>query len=225
MALLLLNQDIQTRRFDVPKGERLVLNMACFDAFPNAELDIHLQENCSLEAYFADFSKGRGNLQVRVYLEGAKAQAVWRGAVVSSGDSMKTLDVSMFHEVPQTEALMANYGIASDQAHLVFTGVSHIKEKSESTLTRQEAKIIIFDPRCVAKANPILRIDNNNVAASHAATVGKLDDSHLFYLMARGLSKEEARRLIVMGYLKPIVHYFEDKAIAQRIDDAIEGGI
>jgi Fe-S cluster assembly protein SufD len=70
----------------------------------------------------------------------------------------------------------------------------------------------------------VLNIDENEVKASHAATVGKLNESHLFYLMSRGLTKEEARRLVTLGYLKPIVSYFEGD-VKDEIDRAIEGGL
>ena len=62
------------------------------------------------------------------------------------------------------------------------------------------------------------------MSASHAAIVGKLNEDHMFYLMSRGLDSKEARRLITLGYLKPIETYF-DEADRSRIDEAIEGGI
>ncbi len=91
--------------------------------------------------------------------------------------------------------------------------------------TRQEAKIIVFDEKCRGKASPVLNISENDVEASHGAAVGKLNEMHLFYLMSRGLSKEEAKRLITLGYLKPIENRFEEDTIKERINQAIEGGI
>ena len=82
----------------------------------------------------------------------------------------------------------------------------------------------MFDERCVAQASPILCIDENDVQASHAAVVGKLNEEHIYYLLSRGLSLADARRLISLGYLKPIEAFFEGET-RNRIEEAIERGI
>ena len=72
---------------------------------------------------------------------------------------------------------------------------------------------MVFDPKSDAIAKPILKIDENDIEANHAAAVGKISDEHLFYLTSRGLSIEEAKLIITLGYLKPIFKGFdEDKA-------------
>ena len=103
-----------------------------------------------------------------------------------------------------------------------FKGISHIKNGSIKSKTRQSAKIMVFDPKCHAKANPILKIDENDIEASHAAIVGKVNDEHMFYLCSRGISENDAKQLITLGYLKPITNYFEDEKYVQEIVDGIE---
>ena len=61
--------------------------------------------------------------------------------------------------------------------------------------------------------------------ASHAAVVGRLNEDHLFYLESRGVSEEDAKRLIALGYLKPIERYYDDPALVEKIDAVIEGEI
>ena len=64
-------------------------------------------------------------------------------------------------------------------------------------------------------------IDENDVEASHAAVVGKINEEHIFYLCSRGLGEEEAKRLITLGYLNPIIAYFDDQRIKEDIANAI----
>lgn len=90
--------------------------------------------------------------------------------------------------------------------------------------TSQKEKIIVFDPEAVGQCSPILRIDENDVSASHSAIVGKLSDEHLFYMLSRGIDLETAKRLLTLGFLKPITAYFDEK-LSQRILDSIEGGL
>jgi Fe-S cluster assembly protein SufD len=68
-------------------------------------------------------------------------------------------------------------------------------------------------------ANPILKIDNNDIVASHAAAVGTLNEDHVFYLLSRGIDIKNARKLITLGYLTNIFTEFndEDKEILDRM--------
>ncbi len=225
MTLTWIDSEIKSREFTVEKGEKLCLNLANFASFSDISIKIHMKKDASFFGYFADFSSGKGALNLDVYLEEEGASAIWRGAVIAAGESQKTINASLYHQAKNTEGLMSNYGIAEDHAKLVFSGTSAIANGAKGSSTRQEAKIIVFDPTSVGKASPILKIDENDVSASHAAIVGKLNDAHLFYLQTRGLPLEEARRLLTLGYLKPIVSYFEDEALKSRIDEAIERGL
>ena len=65
--------------------------------------------------------------------------------------------------------------------------------------------ILKIGEKTLANSIPSLKIDANDVKASHGATVGQINEEHLFYLMARGLSRGEAERLIVEGFFEPII--------------------
>ncbi|MBP5091219.1 MAG: SufD family Fe-S cluster assembly protein [Bacilli bacterium] len=225
MELVLVDEEIKDRAIEVKEGESLMLNLAAFKSFPSAKIDIRVARNASVKGVFADFSKGEGHFVLNVYLDGEGSSCDWHLAALSDGSSRKVFDTSVWHNVGNTTGVMSNYGICRDESRLTFTGVSEIKRGSKGSSTQQSAKIIVFDPLCDGKCSPILNIDENDVSASHAAVVGKLNENHLFYLMSRGLSREEARRLITLGYMKPIEAYFADDSLKKRIDDAIEGGI
>ena len=110
-----------------------------------------------------------------------------------------------------------------DQSRLTFIGTSHIHEKMSGCATAQKEKIIVFDKGAVGKCSPILRIDENDVVASHSAIVGKLSDEHVFYLLSRGIDLDSAKRLLTLGYLKPVLDYYEGD-LSKRIQEEIEGG-
>jgi Fe-S cluster assembly scaffold protein SufB len=65
-------------------------------------------------------------------------------------------------------------------------------------------RILLLDKQSSAVAEPKLEIENNDVKASHAATVGKIDEDQLFYLESRGVNINEAKKLIVEGFLKEV---------------------
>ena len=186
-------------------------------------LKANLENNASFVAYFADFSTGNNKIKVDINLNGDNSKAVWHLASLSAKDDNKEFDISLYHNGLNTYGLSDNYGVSKDDARLVFSGVSLIKNGSKNSKTRQNAKIMVFDDLSKAIAKPILKIDENEIEASHGASVGKINDEHMFYLTSRGLTEETAKELITMGYLKPILNGFEEEEIKEEISSLIEG--
>ena len=224
MELTLLNRDIHDLKLTVQNGDILKLNLANLEYFADFCIEIHVLAGARFEGAFADFSKGSGTGKIDIYLDEEGAEAEFHSAVLSRLDSQKVVDANIIHVAPHTRGLSENYGITEGTSRLTFKGTSHIQNGAYASAARQSAKIIVFDEGCVAKALPILKIDENDVQASHAAIVGKLNEDHMFYLNSRGLSRDEAKRLIILGYLKPIETYFQDE-VKTLIDEAIEGGV
>ena len=67
----------------------------------------------------------------------------------------------------------------------------------------------------------MLLIDNNDVNASHAAAVGKVDDNQIFYLSSRGISESNAKKMIALGYLTPVLEYINDEDVKKEISEQI----
>ena len=131
-------------------------------------------------------------------------------------------DVSIVHNTSKTIGISDNYGVTKGEGSLTFSGISHIKNGSKFSKTRQNAKIIVFDKLSNAKAQPILKIDENEVEASHGASVGTVNEDQIFYLTSRGIKEDMARQLVTLGYLKPILDGFSDEEIKEEISTLIE---
>ncbi len=211
---------------DVPANSTYQLNLACFEKIPpKSNITINVHEGATFLGAMADFTSESCLFNIVVNLLGEGSVANWHLASLSFKNAKKVYETSVNHLARHTEALMSNYGIARNSSKITFTGTSEIVNGAEKAKTRQEAKIIVFDPEADGLASPFLKISDNDVVASHAAIVGKLNEEHLFYLESRGLSEEEAKRLIALGYLKPIEEYFTDEEVIKRIDSIIEGEI
>ncbi|MCF0107887.1 MAG: SufD family Fe-S cluster assembly protein [Bacilli bacterium] len=189
----------------------------------NANITVNLEKNASFDAYFADFSQDKGKVKVLINLNNEGANAIWHLASLSANSDNKEFEVSIFHNAPRTFGRSDNFGVCKDDAKLIFSGVSKIFNGNKKSKTNQNAKIMVFDKASNAVAKPILQIDENDIEASHAAIVGKINDEHLFYLTSRGLTDAEAKELITFGYLKPILNGFDDENIKEEITELIEG--
>lgn len=186
------------------------------------KLTINLAKGTQIEAFCADFTFETFKNNVLINLLGEGAICNWHLASLSQKADNKSHSISATHYAAKTTARIDNYGVAKDDSHLTFLGVSHIKDGSAKSKTSQNAKIMVFDEESIGTAKPILKIDDNDVVANHAAVVGKINEEHLFYLTSRGLCEDSAKALITLGYLKPILAGFDDNH-QKQIMDLIEG--
>jgi len=219
-----IDEKIQGFEYEVKEGETYSLRLASFRQFPNVSICIKVQNNGTFDGAFADFSRDSGTFNLTIELLGDGAKATWHYAGLCDEESRKIVDTSVDHLSPRSKAEVSQYGIAKDHGQLTFVGTSHIHNGMKGSATAQKEKIIVFDKGAVGKCSPILKIDENDVAASHSAIVGKLSDEHLFYLLSRGIELENAKRLMTLGYIRPIVEYFGQDT-AQEILNHLEAGL
>jgi len=109
------------------------------------------------------------------------------------------------HNAKFTEGYIENYGVSNDDSVLVFEGVGKICKGMSKSIARQSNKGIVLGATARLDANPLLLIDEYDVVASHGAAIGKIDDEQLYYLMSRGLTLKNAERLIISGFLSPVL--------------------
>lgn len=188
----------------------------------NIQQTATLLENASLTCVSFDTSKGNINFDNNVYLKGAYANSYIRNAVISDNDSKKKFVVNTVNEVSNTSSLMDNYGVSKENAHLDFVGIGRIISGANGSTNKQNSKIIVFDESSKANISPYLYIDEYDVIASHAAAVGKVNEEHLYYMTSRGLAPNIARQFITLGYLLPVLNYFEDETVKSRITTMLE---
>ena len=207
--------------FRLLEGSKVELFGLLEDSVPSLNLSIICEKESQIECFFLDFIDNKTKSNVDIELNGEGAKATWKLASLARLKDNKEFDVTINHNVPKTYALSENYGIAKDESRLVFTGVSDIKNGSVGASTRQVAKIVLFDEKSKAKSMPILKISENDITASHATSVGTLNENEVFYLTSRGISEEMAKNLITLGYFNPIISRF-DKDEQEKINKLIK---
>lgn len=183
--------------------------------------ETHLQENAVCQCGYAELSDSSVKGEYSYYLDGENADAQIRMAILSKEEENKYFKVLIQHNQPHTFGQMDNYGVVKDQGHLVIDGIGTITKGQHGSSSHQTNKIMVFDPDCVASANPYLFIDEFDVKASHAAGVGKMDEEHLYYLQSRGLTKKQAMQLITYGYLKPVIEVIDNQMLKERFEKVL----
>ncbi|MBN9130497.1 MAG: Fe-S cluster assembly protein SufD [Paenarthrobacter ureafaciens] len=108
-------------------------------------------------------------------------------------------------------------------AHTVWVGDVLIQKNAEGTDSYEKNQNLVLTDGCRADSVPNLEIETGLIeGAGHASATGRFDDEHLFYLMARGIPEDVARRLVVRGFLNEIIQKIKVPAIEERLTAAVE---
>ena len=221
LTILNLN-NIRELEIELKDNSYLLLSLLLENEINDLKIKVTAKSGATLEGFIADFSKDNLNFDCVVDLKEEGASAFIRLASLSANKDDKKISISINHVVGKTYGRVDNYGVCKDMGKLLFAGTSYIFENSIKSKTQQNAKIMVFDEASNAIAKPILKIDENDIEASHAAVVGKINDEHLFYLTSRGISEADAKQLITLGYLKPILAGFNNEETRNYISSLIE---
>ncbi|MEK6900450.1 MAG: SufD family Fe-S cluster assembly protein, partial [Nanoarchaeota archaeon] len=109
------------------------------------------------------------------------------------------------HAAPNTSSTIHSKSISRDGGISNYRGLVRILPKAKGAVTSVICDGLILDEHSVSNPIPSLKVENNQVDAMHEAKVGKINEEAIFYLRSRGLSEEAAMKLMVSGFIEPIV--------------------
>lgn len=142
--------------------------------------------------------------------------------VVGRGQQTQNFTTSIVHYGKNTVGHILKHGVMKDSASSIFNGIGKIEKGASGANAEQESRVLMLSERARGDANPILLIDEDDVVAGHAASVGRVDEIQLYYLMSRGITRSEAEVLIIHGFLAPVVENLPIEAVKQQLTDIIE---
>ena len=125
------------------------------------------------------------------------------------------------HEAPQSYSNLLYKGALKDKAHTVFFGNLVVPPGAPGTDAYQTNRNLVLNEGARADTIPFLEIETAEVKCSHAGAVGRVDDEHLFYLQSRGVSKETAKRLIVLGFLQEVLEHVHLDEVRRELEVAV----
>lgn len=117
---------------------------------------------------------------------------------------------------------MLTRAVMRDSATGIFNGITKIEKGATDANGEQTERVLMLSPKARGDANPMLLIDEDEVKAGHAASVGQVNMDQVYYLMSRGISREEAINLIIFGFLKPIVSEVPIASVEKQLADLVE---
>lgn len=153
--------------------------------------------------------------------DGSNSEAV----IVFFASEEQALDVSagMIHRGHHSTSNIVAKGVMKDKAKTIWRGLGHILQGSKDSFTYQKENSLILSEDAKGDAIPGLLIEETDVAgAGHAATVGRLDEAHLFYLQSRGISLSQAQRMIVEGFFATVTDLMPLEEVRKEVHELVD---
>ena len=152
-----------------------------------------------------------------ITLAGKGASVKFLGLLLGKQDQGLKLKITVVHQAENTRSEVIIKSALCDTAHVFFDGLIKIEPGAKGTNAWLAAHLLLLSQKARGIAVPNLEILENDIKAGHAATVGRINDLELFYLMSRGLPEKKAKELIVEGFLQSIIQQFPNN-LAKKVE-------
>jgi Fe-S cluster assembly protein SufD len=184
-----------------------------------------VERDAELDWVAGGFGSKKGKTRIQNDLAGPGATSRVTGAYFADGTQHLDYDTFQEHIAPSTTSDFAFKGALRDRARTVWRGMIRVEQDAQKTNAYQENRNLLLSHEAHADSIPGLEILANDVRCTHGATLGQVDREQLFYLMARGLSRGEAERLIVRGFFQDVLDRIELEPVREALGAALESRI
>jgi len=189
---------------------------------PNAQLDIttlqmmdqstvnfstrrtDLGQDSKVNWYSGLFGSMLSRYKIEYFLNGTGASANDSEVIFGNNEQSFDIQTNVNHESPSTEGRVVEKSILRNKSKSLFKGMIRIKEKATKSNSFLSGRSILLDKDAKSDSIPGLEIFTNDVKATHSASVAQIDEEQIFYLRTRCLTKAEAERTIIEGFLEPL---------------------
>ena len=155
-------------------------------------------------------------------LYGKGSHADMKVVALSSGKQVQGIDTRVTNYGCNSIGNILQHGVILEKGTLTFNGIGHIIKGAKGADAQQESRVLMLSDQARSDANPILLIDENDVTAGHAASIGQVDPEDMYYLMSRGLDKATAERLVVRGFLGSVIVEIPVKEVRDEMIENID---
>lgn len=182
----------------------------------------HVLRDATIDWALGVMNDGNVIADLDTHLIGDGSESDLKAVGLSWGRQTQVIDSNVVNFGSNSVGNIFQHGVILDRATLTFNGIGKIHKNAKNADAQQESRVLMLSEKARGDANPILLIDEFEVTAGHAASVGRIDPTELYYLMSRGIPKEEAQRLAIRGFLGNVISNIPLKSIRDELVNVIE---
>ena len=138
-----------------------------------------------------------------VYLMGPRAKGEVLSIAVAGKGQNQDAGAKMVHVAPDTTSTITSKSISKGGGITTYRGLVQVNKGADRAKSKVNCDALLFDEASKSHTVPFMEVSEDNISMEHEATVSKVSEEQLFYLMSRGLSEDQATHMIVMGFIEP----------------------
>ena len=189
------------------------------DTIPDKTITLKDGDDITIVGLITTGWEGVRHLVINAKARGAKCNCVF--FVLGTNSNSYSAKIEAAHQAPSTEIKAHIRSALTDKSSCNIEGAWRIEKKAPGAKTYFSHHTLLLSEGASAKTAPNLEIKTDDVKAGHAASVGKVDEDVLFYLLSRGLSESEARAMLVQGFFETEMALIEDETLKNNIRAAV----
>jgi Fe-S cluster assembly protein SufB len=161
------------------------------------------EENATMEWVDGNIGSRLTMKYPAVIMKGRGAKGTILSIAIAGKGQHQDAGAKVLHLAPDCSSTIVSKSISKHGGKVTYRGISHFGRKSDGSKSNIKCDTLIMDNQSTSDTIPYNEILNNNITLEHEATVSKVSEDQLFYLMSRGVSEQEATEMIVMGFIEP----------------------
>lgn len=161
-----------------------------------------------------------GDLDSELVGEGSFADS--KAIAVTTASQKVGINNRVTNRGPHSTGLINQRGVLLENSRLIFNGIGQIVHGAHGSKADQQNRVLMMSDEAHGDANPLLLIDENDVIAAHAASVGPVDKVQMNYLMSRGIPYDQAQRLVIRGFLGAVLDAIPNKDVRGKMINILE---
>lgn len=154
-------------------------------------------------------------------LDGEQIETTLNGLYMPTGDQLMDCRTRIDHANPHCSSYELYKGILDDQAKGVFNGKIFVHPDAQKTDAKQSNQALLLSDDAVVDTKPQLEIYADDVRCTHGATIGELDEAAMYYLRARGIPAERARKILIYAFANDVVQGVEIPSVRQHLESIL----
>jgi Fe-S cluster assembly protein SufB len=164
-----------------------------------------VHENATMEWVDANLGSQLTMKYPSCYLVGEGAHGEILSMAFAAKGQHQDAGGKVIHAAPHTTSKITSKSISKDSGRASYRGLLKVYKDAEGAKSNVVCDALLLDPQSRSDTYPYIEIDEDDVTIGHEASVSKVGEQQLFYLMSRGLSEEEATTMVVSGFIEPLV--------------------
>jgi Fe-S cluster assembly protein SufD len=185
------------------------------------QLRIRMGADAKLRLFLVNAGGKLVRQELRIDVEGEGSDLIVRGVNLLGGETHTDVTMVLGHNVPNTTSTEIFRNVVFDRAKGIFQGMIRVAPDAQKTDAKMACNTLLMSDDGEFSAKPELEIFADDVQCGHGATVADISDTHLYYLMARGIPKAKARAMLVNAFVAEIVEELEEENLVEALENII----